>query len=236
MKKLVIGDICSRAWDLAVKHWLVFVIISLVSALIGVGIQHFSNPNLPVDFGQNPDPKVLVELYKSLFFDPFFILSCFISWYFSLVVYRMAVNVLRTGKPYASLSEVFNVGLKRYFVFACVSLIYLILVFTGSILCILPGIFLCVRLTFVPLAVAADNVGFGEAFSRSWNMTKGNFWNLFLLGLTAIGIALLGFCACCVGVFFAAVIVNFMLALAYFELKDDDQPENMEEAVEVVEP
>lgn len=236
MKKLVTGEICSHAWDLAVKHWLVFILISLVSGLIGITIQHFATSSLPTDFVQNPDSMALAEFYKSLFLNPPTIISFFISWYFTLVVYRMAVNVLRTGKPYNSLGEAFNVGINRYIVFICVQIVCTVLIFLGTVCCILPGIFLTIRLLFAPFAVAADNVGFGEAFSRSWNMTKGNFWNLFLLGLEVIGIMLLGFCACGVGVLFAAVIVNFMLALAYFELKGDDQPENMEEAVEVVEP
>ena len=34
MKKLFIGDIVSRAWDLAVKHWPVFLIIALIIVIL----------------------------------------------------------------------------------------------------------------------------------------------------------------------------------------------------------
>ena len=52
-------------------------------------------------------------------------------------------------------------------------------------------------------------------------MTKGHFWELFLMGLTMIGIAILGFCACFIGVFFADVVVDFMLVVSFFILKPD---------------
>ena len=45
------------------------------------------------------------------------------------------------------------------------------------------------------------------------------------MGLTTIGIAILGFCACCIGYYFAAVIIEFMVILAYFDLRGSDAPE-----------
>jgi membrane-anchored glycerophosphoryl diester phosphodiesterase (GDPDase) len=101
---------------------------------------------------------------------------------------------------------------------------------------VILGIFLGVRLFFVQMSVAVDNVGFGEAFSRSWNMTKGNSWAIIMLFIVSLGIYILGSLACCVGVLFSSVIVNFMFVLAYFELKGDDQLEDMEEVAEMVEP
>ena len=88
---------------------------------------------------------------------------------------------------------------------------------------------------FAPMLVAIENVSFGEAFTRSWQMTSGNFWNLFLLGLTAIGIAILGLCACCVGIYFADVIINFMMVLAYMVLRVDNQPEVVVESTDYTE-
>ncbi|MBQ8936562.1 MAG: hypothetical protein IJ066_02375, partial [Bacteroidaceae bacterium] len=63
MKKIVIGDIVSRAWDLAVKHWPVFVVISIITSLcsnFGVGY----DPSLLTGLGQNPDPQALAEALR----------------------------------------------------------------------------------------------------------------------------------------------------------------------------
>lgn len=57
-------------------------------------------------------------------------------------------------------------------------------------------------------------------------MTKGNFWNLFLLGLLAMLICVAGFLCCCVGLYFAEAMVYFMLAVAYFTLYSNDTPDS----------
>lgn len=237
MKKLVIGDICSHAWDLAKKHWLVFVIISVISSLIS---NFLAAPNQPdqTAFINNPNPQVffdyMMDLYRLNW--PTLSLSFLFSCYLAIVVFRMLVRAVRTGKPYASLVEALKVAPLRYVGYVCVVIASFIISGLGTLFCILPGIFLTVRYEFAPLIYATENVGFFEAFGRSWRMTSGHFWKLFLLGLAAFGIMILGFCACCVGIFYASVIVKFMFVLAYFELKGDDQLEDMEEVAEMVEP
>lgn len=237
MKKLVIGDICSHAWDLAKKHWLVFVIIWVVNYLIG---NYLAFPNQPDDtaFINHPNLQLFFEYVMDLYRLnwPTYIAFSLFSSYLGIVVVRMLVRAVRTGKPYTSLVEAFKVAPLRYVVYVCVTIVYAVIVWLGTLCFILPGIFLSVRYLFTPLIYATEDVGFFEAFECSWRLTSGHFWKLFLLGLAAIGITLLGLCACCVGVLFALVIVNFMLVLAYLELKGDDQPENMEEAVEIEEP
>lgn len=237
MKKLVIGDICSRAWDLAKKHWLVFVIIWIIVSLIS----HFlAFPNKPdqTAFINHPDPKLflenLLDLYR-LNWPSYIAVSLFTS-YLSIVVYRMLVSAVRTGKLYTSLVEAFKVAPLRYVGFVCVTIAFAVIAWLGTLLFILPGIFLFFRYMFVPLIYATEDVGFFEAFERSWRLTRGHFWQLFLLGLTAIGIGILGYLACCVGILFALVIIRFMFVLAYFDLKGDDQLEDMEELAEMVEP
>ena len=54
-----------------------------------------------------------------------------------------------------------------------------------------------------------------------------------MLGITMFGIAILGLCACCVGIFFATVIIDFMEILAYYVLRTDETPEVATDYVEV---
>ena len=237
MKKLVIGDICSHAWDLAKKHWLVFVIIVLIKFLIS---NYLAFPNQPDQtiFINHPDMESFFEyaldLYRLNW--PTYIAVSLVSAYLSIVVFRMLVRAVRTGKPYTSLVEAFKVAPLRYVGYVCVTIAFAVITWLGTLFFILPGIFLSVRYMFAHLIYATEDVGFFEAFERSWRITRGHFWKLFLLGLTAIGIMVLGVCACCVGGLYAGVIVYFMFVLAYFELKGDDQLEDMEEVAEKVEP
>jgi len=222
MKKLFIGDIVSRAWDLAVKHWPVFLIIALISSALGILVRGDSSALMSL--GNNPDPE---EVYMALLqsYNPVGILVVvFVSIYLNYITYRMLANVMNIGQPYreGELLDALKVDLAKFGLFFGVEIVFALAVAVAGMLCVIPGLFLAVRWYFAPLIVVTENVSFSEAFSRSWDLTKGHFWELFLLGLTAIGISIVGLCACCVGIVFAQIIVNFMFIIAYYELKKAD--------------
>lgn len=222
MKKLFIGDIVSRAWDLAVKHWPVFLIIALISSALGILVRGDSSALMSL--GNNPDPE---EVYMALLqsYNPVGILVVvFVSIYLNYITYRMLANVMNIGQPYreGELLDALKVDLAKFGLFFGVEIVFALAVAVAGMLCVIPGLFLAVRWYFAPLIFVTENVSFSEAFSRSWDLTKGHFWELFLLGLTAIGISIVGLCACCVGIVFAQIIVNFMFIIAYYELKKAD--------------
>ena len=55
----------------------------------------------------------------------------------------------------------------------------------------LPGAYLYIKLLFVSLIMLEEKKGAVAAIKSSWQMTSGNFWNLFLLMLMNTGIQLL---------------------------------------------
>lgn len=65
-----------------------------------------------------------------------------------------------------------------------------VLVFIGSIFFLIPGLFLAVALLFMAVFIAVENENFVTAMRRSWNLTEGSRWTLFLLGVV---ITVLGF-------------------------------------------
>lgn len=225
MKKIVIGDIVSRAWDLAVKHWPIFVLLAFVNSIFtNVGMRF--NQESFTSLGQNPDPQEVYRAFaESVTLSPWLIVGVLLMTYIGFITYRMLYNAITIGKPYENFVDILKIDINQFAIFFCVGLVYGLIIGIATVCCILPGIFLGVRLMFVPLLAAIENVSFAEAFRRSWQMTSGSFWDLLLLGFTTIGIAILGFCACCVGLYFAEVIINFMMVLAYMTLKIDDQPQ-----------
>ena len=92
MKKLFIGDIVSRSWDLAVKHWPVFLILSLISGVIS----SFSggDPTALSSLGQNPDPQEVFEAISNSFSPLMMIIVLFVTTYIGFITYRMLVNVM----------------------------------------------------------------------------------------------------------------------------------------------
>ena len=55
-----------------------------------------------------------------------------------------------------------------------------------------PGVYVYIKLVFVSLIMLEERTGAWTAVRRSWLMTRGNFWELFLLILMNIGIQFLG--------------------------------------------
>ena len=105
------------------------------------------------------------------------------------------------------------------------------------ICCILPGIYLAIRLMFTPM-IAANHpeVAFSDAFSRSWQMTKGHFWILLWLGIVVIGINIVGLICCCVGLIVTSILSYMMYACVYKLLTPVDNSVSEETAlVETVE-
>lgn len=62
-----------------------------------------------------------------------------------------------------------------------VAVVYAVAVFVGSVLLVLPGIYLAARLLVAFPAVVVDDVGFAEALGRGWDAGGGNV--LKLLGI-----------------------------------------------------
>lgn len=224
MKQISIESIVSRAWDLSVKHWPIFVLLVIVNDLFsGCGVNY--DYNAFTSLGQNPDPQLVAEVMRdAITISPWLAVGVLVGLYIGFITYRMLRNAIVMGKPYETMSDVLKVDLTQFAIFFAVELCYGIVLGVGTLLCILPGIFFAVRLMFAPVIAATEDVTFSQAFSRSWDMTRGHFWSLLLLGIAAIGIGIVGLLCCCVGFIFAEVIIIFMLVVAYFDLKDDDEP------------
>lgn len=228
MKKIVIGDVVSRAWDLAVKHWPIFVLLTLVNSMLG-GTMYSVDRETLMDAANSGDPSAIMQAYdQAISFNPIWgTIGFLLAIYIGYIGINMYVNAYRLGKPYETMGQIFKIDINQFAIYFAVNFVYSIIVCVGCFLCVLPGIWIGVRLMYAPLLAASQNASFGEAFSRSWEMTKGNFWDLLLLGLVAIGIGILGFVACCVGYFFAAVVMEFMLVVSFFALMPAEPEPNV---------
>lgn len=235
MKKIVVGDIVSRAWDLAVKHWPIFVLLNLVNSMISGTMYKVDSATL-MEAANSGDPTAIMEAYsQAISFNPIWgTIAFLLAIYIGYIGINMYVNAYRLGKPYETMGEIFKTDINQLAIYFAVNLVYGLAVGIGCCLCIIPGIWIGVRWMYAPMLAASQGASFTEAFSRSWELTKGNFWDLFLLGLTAFGIVILGFVACCIGYLFAAVIIEFMLVVSFFVLKGND-PEPAPEVEPVVE-
>ncbi len=82
-----------------------------------------------------------------------------------------------------------------------VKLLGTLIVIIGLLLLIIPGIIAALALMFSNYLVMDKRLGVMDALKESARITKGHRWQLFLFGLTLVGINLLGLIALFVGLF-----------------------------------
>lgn len=100
------------------------------------------------------------------------------------------------------------------------SVIVGVVVTVGFFLLILPGIYWSVRLYMFPWVLVDKGVGPFEAMRQSWEMTRGSFWNLFLLGLALCAINILGMLALFFGLLITVPLSVVAVGYAYRRLEE----------------
>ena len=102
---------------------------------------------------------------------------------------------------------------RLFFRYLFASILYGLVVLLGMIFLIIPGIYLAVRFWFYDYFIVDKRAGIIESLKRSWRITQGSAWNLFLFSLLLIGINLLGILCLLVGLF--ATVPTTMIASAF---------------------
>lgn len=114
----------------------------------------------------------------------------------------------------------------KIFHFFVGNIVVLICIFVGLGLLVVPGIIVALMLSFVGYILVEENKNidwkswkFWEAIKKSYFMTKGYKWRIFLLLLVLSGINILGFLAFLVGLLFTLPLSGIVMATLYEKLK-----------------
>jgi uncharacterized membrane protein len=197
-KKLIISSAINFGWETIKQRFWFFVGLTL---FVGVVEALLSSLNSSVKENQQMFLWLIVML-----------LMWFIEWGLNLGM--IVINLKTVDEQKAKFDDLFSkfdvMLMLRFFV---ASLVTGLAVTAGFLLLIVPGIIIALRLSYVGYALVDKNLGPIEAVKRSWEITKGNTWNLFLFMLTMIGVNLLGALLLLVGLF--VTIPLSMLATAY---------------------
>jgi len=76
--------------------------------------------------------------------------------------------------------------LSKYILLLITFAIYGAMVFVGSLLLVIPGVFLLIRLLLCDYGILLEDDSVIASLKRSWEMTKGNWWRLFTLFFVCI--------------------------------------------------
>ncbi len=181
-------------------------ILSLLTQLPSIALSMMAQ--FAVANGEDPDVYTLGSQVVSW-------VGTAVGWYFTVGL-QIALLKIARGQE-AAVGDLFGGG-KYYLRMVGASLLYTIAYVVGLLLCIVPGIYIALMLwPYVFVLVDEDAPGI-ESLSRSRELTKGNMMASFSMFVNAIGIMLLGFLACLIGVVIAAPMVALLYAVSYLHL------------------
>ena len=193
------GEIFSFGWKKTKENFLfllgILVIFALVSVLNGALQEAF-----------RPQFGVLVFIIGIAFW--------LLNVLLELGYFKIVLKLIAGEKPtYRQLYEHYPLFLN----FLLASILMGLIILGGFILLILPGIYLAVRLQFVPILVADKGLPPVDAVKAGWNLTKGRWLNVFVFDLLLIGLNILGVLALLVGLL--VTIPMSSVSFAYFYRK-----------------
>ena len=102
--------------------------------------------------------------------------------------------------------------------FLIICIIFSVIVSLGTMLLIIPGIYLFLRLQFCFISMVDENTGVIESLKRSWTITKGYSLQIFVLFLITMLIYFIGYIALFIGIFIAIPLITLMYVYTYRKL------------------
>ncbi len=238
---MTLNNVLKDAWEIGKKKCGFLVLFGLASAIVGSLSSKSSNQDSikvlqKIAEGDMQGAKAMQELAKNPPMSSvdfiLIIIGVLLSIYVSIALYRYVKKIVDDED--VDFKELLNSSVKVYGMFFVKSLLYGLAVGLGLMLCVLPGIYLLVRLAFVQYIAANEpELSVSETFSKSMNLTKDKFWDLLGYGIVAILIVLSGFLLCCVGYLFTAPLSAVFMGVVYKELVQESYiPESAPESSE----
>ena len=199
-KDFLIGDVLRSSWETFKGNPVLFVGLTLISFIISAIAGSIDNTlGAPSPLGGG------FRVHTSIFS---FLAGAFIS--------MGAINVALksiTGEK-AEFGDFFAVY-PLYLIFLISDFLFSVAVGIGTILLIIPGIYLFIRLQFFGYYIVDKNASgtdaIIESLQKSWELTRGMAGKVFLLDLALLGLIILGAIPLGLGLF----IVFPLIALAY---------------------
>lgn len=146
------------------------------------------------------------------------IISFVVKMYLGVVTIIVSLKAVR-GES-LTVQEVLVKDWKMIWPYVLVSLLYSLVVIFGTILLIVPGVIFGLMYFLSTYLVVDQGLGVIESMKESKRLTGGKRGKLFLIGLTSLGINILGMLCLGVGVIVTAPLTVVMGGLVYQRLAE----------------
>ena len=229
---LEIGGALSTAWEYAKKYGLLIAVVYLLVGILTNGLQSIGGPSFQdsqaigeaIGRGDWESVGSIAQAYSgSVGSNIGTMFGGILSTVVSVGLYNLALGLM-SGRFNEVTFDAFKLPFATYLKVFVVSFIVGIISIVAFFCCVIPALFVVPRLILAPVyQVEHPEAGIFESIGAAWNMTSDNTFSMLGLGIVIFGIIILGFCCCCIGVYFAQAIELFALIAAYNQLKGNLQ-------------
>ncbi len=229
---LEIGGALSTAWEYAKKYGLLIAVVYLLVGILTNGLQSIGGPSFQdsqaigeaIGRGDWESVGSIAQAYSgSIGSNIGTMFGGILSTIVSVGLYNQALGLM-SGRFNEVTFDAFKLPFATYLKVFVVSFIVGIISIVAFFCCVIPALFVVPRLILAPVyQVEHPEAGIFESIGAAWNMTSDNAFSMLGLGIVIFGIIILGFCCCCIGVYFAQAIELFALIAAYNQLKGNLQ-------------
>lgn len=212
-----VGSSYNISWDNLKRNFVELLLITVIAFAISIPVALMRGGADAAGFGAG---GVLLGLFGIAFW-------LFVSGPVNFGVAYVYLKLIRGEK--FDVSNLFDGFKNNYINVILANLLTSAIVIAGSLLLIIPGIIFACKLAFVPFLVMDKNMETVEAVKKSWEMTNGHTGTIFLIGLVAIPIAILGLLCLVIGIIPASMWIEGAFASIYHNVDKQLNPLVVEE-------
>jgi len=107
---------------------------------------------------------------------------------------------------------------RHFFNFLPAYILFLVIITIGFALFIVPGLYLLLRLQFFFASMVDEDNGLIASFKRSWNITKGQTLQLFVVFLIQLLLCTIGLIVFGIGIFVAIPLITLLFGYTFRKL------------------
>jgi len=196
-------------WETAKKNLGFFIVLLVIIGLISIFWEL-----IEIVTKISPFPDLMIRRYV--------VVSVIINIILDIIVIIMDLGLIKICLNFydglkSKISDLFS---QYRLIFKCIgaTILWILMVLPGLILFIIPGIYLGIRFQFYNCFIVDQKTGVIESLRRSWQITQGNVWNLFLFGLLLTVINILGLLCLIVGLFITIPTTTIAYIFVYRKL------------------
>lgn len=198
-KNFSIGEVISFGWSKVKEKFWFWGSISFIFMLLN-GI----SSDVTKKLDNNSGSAIIVSIIFTI-----------IGMILQIGVIKLALNSI--DNKTLEYSELYSNG-KYFWKYLGASLLVGLITLLGFLLLIVPGIYWAIKYQFTTYLIIDQNLSITEAMKKSGELTHGIKLELFLLGLTFIGVVILGAIALLIGLLWAIPVTWLATAYIYKKL------------------